>query len=73
MNAFARNWWKRAKNSINDDLGSPRQIAEEYNRDILEDDHKITAQDVKRVMDFIEKNPPKRVENFLFLLEQLTR
>ena len=61
---FAQEFWARARGQLKDDLNDPEAIAEEYD---------VPLKDVKEVIKFINENPRKRVENFLFLFEQLTR
>jgi hypothetical protein len=64
MTSFARNWWKRAQKQLSDDLHDPKAIAREYD---------VPVKDVERVIEFLARNSRERVDNFKFLLEQLTR
>ena len=65
MNTFARNWWRRAKHETQDiDFGDPGAIAQEYG---------VSVEEVETVIQFISRHSSQRVENFKFLLEQLTQ
>lgn len=59
---FARLWWQRTKHTFTDDVGNPEQIAQEYD---------VPVQDVQAAIAFLSENPPDRVRNFIFLVEQL--